>query len=50
MEATDALVGRLVRAARAAMPDVTIVVVSDHSSCRSIATSICSDRSLTPGS
>lgn len=30
IEATDALVGRLVRAARAAMPDVTVVVVSDH--------------------
>jgi predicted AlkP superfamily pyrophosphatase or phosphodiesterase len=30
IEATDALVGRLVRAARAAMADVTIVVVSDH--------------------
>lgn len=30
VEATDALVGRLVRAARAAMPDVTVVVVSDH--------------------
>ncbi|KQT31171.1 nucleotide pyrophosphatase [Sphingomonas sp. Leaf412] len=28
--ATDALVGRLVRAARAAMPDVTVVVVSDQ--------------------
>jgi predicted AlkP superfamily pyrophosphatase or phosphodiesterase len=30
IEATDALVGRLVRAARAAMPNVTVVVVSDH--------------------
>ena len=30
IEVTDALVGRLVRAARAAMPDVTVVVVSDH--------------------
>lgn len=30
IEATDGLVGRLVQAARAAMPDVTIVVVSDH--------------------
>lgn len=30
IQATDALVGRLVRAARAAMPDVTVVVVSDH--------------------
>lgn len=30
IEATDALVGRLVRAARTAMPDVTVVVVSDH--------------------
>ncbi|GGB22271.1 alkaline phosphatase family protein [Sphingomonas metalli] len=28
--ATNALVGQLVRAARAAMPDVTVVVVSDH--------------------
>lgn len=30
IEATDILVGRLVQAARAAMPDVTVVVVSDH--------------------
>ncbi|MBB4153074.1 putative AlkP superfamily pyrophosphatase or phosphodiesterase [Sphingomonas jinjuensis] len=30
IEASDALVGRLVRAARAAMPDVTVVVISDH--------------------
>ena len=30
IEATDAIVGRLVRAARAAMPDVTVVIVSDH--------------------
>lgn len=30
IEDTDALVGRLVTAARAAMPDVTVVVVSDH--------------------
>ena len=29
-EVCDALVGRLVRAARAAMPDVWVVVVSDH--------------------
>lgn len=30
IEQTDALVGQLVAAARAAMPDVTIVLVSDH--------------------
>lgn len=30
IEATDALVGRLVAAARRAMPDVTVVLVSDH--------------------
>ncbi len=30
IEATDALVGQLVKAARKAMPDVTIVLVSDH--------------------
>ena len=30
IEATDALVGKLVDSARAAMPDVTIVIVSDH--------------------
>lgn len=30
IEETDALVGDLVRAARAAMPDVTVVLVSDH--------------------
>lgn len=30
IEETDALVGQLVTAARAAMPDVTVVVVSDH--------------------
>ncbi|MFS0774393.1 alkaline phosphatase family protein [Sphingomonas sp. 1P08PE] len=30
IEATDALVGDLVRTARAAMPDITIVLVSDH--------------------
>ena len=30
IEATDILVGRLVHAARAVMPDVTVVVVSDH--------------------
>lgn len=30
IEATDALVGDLVKAARAAMPDVTVVLVSDH--------------------
>lgn len=39
IERTDALVGQLVAAARAAMPDVTIVVVSDHGF-RSIATDI----------
>ncbi|MDP1028780.1 ectonucleotide pyrophosphatase/phosphodiesterase [Sphingomonas sp. KR1UV-12] len=30
IQATDALVGQLVKAARAAMPDVTVVLVSDH--------------------
>lgn len=30
IERTDALVGQLVAAARAAMPDVTVIVVSDH--------------------
>lgn len=30
IEATDGLVGELVAAARAAMPDVTVVLVSDH--------------------
>lgn len=30
IEQTDALVGQLIAAARAAMPDVTIVLVSDH--------------------
>ncbi|GAA3273459.1 ectonucleotide pyrophosphatase/phosphodiesterase [Sphingomonas yabuuchiae] len=39
IEQTDALVGQLVAAARAAMPDVTIVVVSDHGF-QSVATDI----------
>ncbi|KQS04114.1 nucleotide pyrophosphatase [Sphingomonas sp. Leaf357] len=39
IERTDSLVGQLVSAARAAMPDVTIVLVSDHGF-QSVATDI----------